>query len=61
MRLKGYKGEERLMNIIKYGLVFHESEVKEVVDCPNYKSFDEGGEAVDGVLRDEVVRGWIAP
>lgn len=60
-RLRGYKDEKRLMDIIRFGVVVMEGEVAEMVDCPNYKSFDEGGEAVDSVLRDEVERGWIVP
>ena len=49
------------MNIVKFGVVIMEGEVAETVDCPNYRSFEEGGEAVDSVLREEVERDWIVP
>ena len=61
IRLQGYKDEDRLMNIVKFGVVIMEGEIAETVDCPNYRSFEKGGEVVDSVLREKVERDWIVP
>lgn len=49
------------MEVIKFGYIFLDGELKEEVDCPNYRSFEEGGEAVDSVLREEAAKQWILP
>lgn len=60
-RLKGCKWEEEILQVVRFGFRFVDEEEVSPVDCNNYSSFDEGGEAVDSVLRDEVKKEWIIP
>ncbi len=58
-RMEGFEDADFILETIRHGYRFADPEKVTPVDMRNYKSFEEGGEAVDRVLQDEVERGWI--